>query len=287
MALRDQHGQVFIPQQPAQPQDTLRFSQQARVQGQDDHDHDHGHDHSHGHGDSSQGSHRWPPGVQATPAPAGMPPGFMVRLPDGRTGFVPQQVLSRMAGQGPQMPQGMSPGASMPPITLAGGAPLPAGLMPFQSPFLQQQAQQGGSVQALSSNAGGGLGIMPQSEGGIVASDGQQMKDIHQAATDGDLDTVKEWIERRRCDVDAPGKDGETALHWAAFKNNLKIAKYLLDHGATIDATTRVEAQTPLMWAAIEGHIKLVHFLVEAGADIQRCDGRGYNHATTPFSTIK
>ena len=57
-----------------------------------------------------------------------------------------------------------------------------------------------------------------------------------------------------------------SALHWAVMKNNVLMAKLLLEHGANINlecygkhCTSR---DTPLNEAATRGHLGVVNFLI-------------------------
>ncbi|KAI0836730.1 ankyrin [Hypoxylon sp. FL0890] len=60
---------------------------------------------------------------------------------------------------------------------------------------------------------------------------------------------------------------GRTALHYAAFKGNLRAVEFLLEKGANVDRPTRVRQWTALLMAADEGHDKVVRALLEHGAD--------------------
>ena len=115
---------------------------------------------------------------------------------------------------------------------------------------------------------------------------------------------------------DRPG-DVKTLLDYAAEQNRVKVAQYLLDHGADVNALTQREedklvnrpgisplcraayfnglermelllrhgaavnapkgAQSPLMCAAYQGNLKAVEVLVEHGADV--------NHEYGPYDT--
>lgn len=70
-------------------------------------------------------------------------------------------------------------------------------------------------------------------------------------------------------DVNDPGKDYVTPLHYAAKKCELEMAKFLVGKNATIDALAN-GAWTPLHYASEEGKYSVVVFLVENGADISK-----------------
>lgn len=61
----------------------------------------------------------------------------------------------------------------------------------------------------------------------------------------------------------------QSALHNAATKGYIKVAKTLIDHGADTDDTDD-ELKTPIQLAIKGGHLPMVKLLVEAGADPDR-----------------
>src|SRR5580698_7520533 len=69
--------------------------------------------------------------------------------------------------------------------------------------------------------------------------------------------------------------DGMTALHWAAYTNDVQMVEMLLKAGANINATTRLAALTPLFVAAREGHAAVIDLLLKAGADANSTNSTG------------
>ena len=67
-------------------------------------------------------------------------------------------------------------------------------------------------------------------------------------------------------DVDARQPDGATALHWAAFRDQLEIAGLLLAAGADVNAANELNA-TPLWLAADNASAPMVERLLAAGAN--------------------
>ena len=67
-------------------------------------------------------------------------------------------------------------------------------------------------------------------------------------------------------DVNAPQGDGATALHWAAYWDELTTARLLMAAGATV-ATTNALGVTPLWLACNNGSAAMVGALLDAGAD--------------------
>ena len=80
-----------------------------------------------------------------------------------------------------------------------------------------------------------------------------------------DTETV-EALLKQQVDVNAPQPDGATALHWAAYEDDLGLARLLTDAGAVVDAVNDYGV-TPLSLACDNGAAGMVTLLLEAGAD--------------------
>ncbi len=98
---------------------------------------------------------------------------------------------------------------------------------------------------------------------GAVAPDERVLLD---AAKRGDVAAVRSLLEEG-ADPNAAQGDGLSALHLAAQKGNLEVAKLLIDARANIEAETRIGAYTPLHLASGGGHAPVVGALLEAGAN--------------------
>ena len=86
------------------------------------------------------------------------------------------------------------------------------------------------------------------------------------AAQQGDKDAVTSLL-KEKVDVNVAPGDGTSALHWAAWRGDVDIAKLLMKAGADLEATTRLGNLTPLMLAAKTGQAGTVNALLNAGAD--------------------
>jgi ankyrin repeat protein len=97
---------------------------------------------------------------------------------------------------------------------------------------------------------------------------------LHHFANAGDLDHLKAVLEKypRLVNAKRPqaGKDETgkyTALHHAVAEGHIEVVKYLLSHGADIEADGG-HGWRPLHLAASNDDLRIVQILVEKGADI-------------------
>jgi ankyrin repeat protein len=96
---------------------------------------------------------------------------------------------------------------------------------------------------------------------GSIAADAP----VADAAEKNDPAAIRSLIERRD-DVNRAQIDGMTALHWAAYHDDLETAKLLLGARAEVKTATRY-AVTPLSLACTNGNEAMVRLFLEAGAD--------------------
>jgi len=101
---------------------------------------------------------------------------------------------------------------------------------------------------------------------------------VADAAQQGNLDAVRRLIQLK-ADVNGAQGDGSTALHWAAQKDDVELAKLLLASGANVKATTRLGAATPLFMACHNGNAPMIELLIKSGSDPNSVD----EHGTTPL----
>ncbi len=108
-----------------------------------------------------------------------------------------------------------------------------------------------------------GLFVLLLSSGGPAAATADER--LAEAVRNGDHAAVRAFVEAGD-DVDAPGPDGTTALHWAVRQDRAGIAKLLLRAGADANAANRY-GMTPLSLAGTNGNPETVALLLDAGAD--------------------
>ena len=97
---------------------------------------------------------------------------------------------------------------------------------------------------------------------------------VADAAMRGDHGSVRALLQQG-ADVNAAQGDGMTALHWAADRGDLEMARMLVYAGAGLEAVTRMAEYTPLHLASRAGHGAVVRALLEAGSDPAAPTGSG------------
>jgi uncharacterized protein len=92
--------------------------------------------------------------------------------------------------------------------------------------------------------------------------------DVFEAATVGDLDRLRELLDREAELVRARSVDDGTALHFAAFFNQPEAAGLLIERGSDITAVASTFGNVqPLHSAVAASNTETVLALLEAGAD--------------------
>jgi uncharacterized protein len=94
------------------------------------------------------------------------------------------------------------------------------------------------------------------------------------AAMNGDRDALRSLV-KQKVDVNSPQGDGTTALHWAAFRDDLDMVKLLIAAGADVKAATREGAITPLFMACTNGNAAIITELLKGGADANSVNANG------------
>jgi len=105
------------------------------------------------------------------------------------------------------------------------------------------------------------------------------MADFKWAIQNGDLDSVRQFVEKDAGAVNA-SIDGRPPLVFAADYGQVKIAEFLISKGGQLNAADK-HGITPLLAAVFEGHTQCVKILLDAGCDTngKTPDGRTYLEA--------
>jgi len=88
------------------------------------------------------------------------------------------------------------------------------------------------------------------------------------AARDGNFEAVRTLIAKR-ADVNKTARDGSTALLWAVYHSDVKMAQALLGSGANFVAANKYGV-TPMLQASRTGDAAMIAELMKAGADVKR-----------------
>jgi ankyrin repeat protein len=94
----------------------------------------------------------------------------------------------------------------------------------------------------------------------------------------GDRAAVQSLLNQK-ADVNGAQGDGNTALHWAAYRDDVEMAQMLIKAGADVKAKTRIGEYTPLFMAAKNGNAAMIDALLKAGAQATVASTTG----TTPL----
>ena len=108
-----------------------------------------------------------------------------------------------------------------------------------------------------------------------------------QAAKDADWGVVRILLEEGT-EVDETAPDGSTALHWASYWDEVRVAELLIHRGANPSAANDLGA-TPLWSASLNSSSSMVRLLIQAGANPDaalRLGAVSYTHLTLPTSDL-
>ena len=94
------------------------------------------------------------------------------------------------------------------------------------------------------------------------------------AAQQGDQAMLRQLLQHK-ANVNAAQPDGMTALHWAATRDDVPLAKMLLAAGAQTSPKTRLGELTPLFIASKRGSAPMIEVLLKAGANANATDSTG------------
>lgn len=116
--------------------------------------------------------------------------------------------------------------------------------------IIEQQINQGNDIAKLNKNAFDGV--------------------VYAILEDTDINTIKYLLSKEGNDVNKKTHDGRTYIFWAAYKNNLKLIKYLVSKNAKTNLIDS-HGYTVLNFAASAGqtNIKMYDYLIKMKANIK------------------
>jgi len=109
----------------------------------------------------------------------------------------------------------------------------------------------------------------------LLAAGSTLAAEIHDAATQGDLETVKTLLSNDATLIEARLADGKTPLHMAAYAGHNDIVSYLLERGAGINTASNANS-IALHGASYYGHPETVKLLLESGSEVNQANIHGY-----------
>lgn len=100
---------------------------------------------------------------------------------------------------------------------------------------------------------------------------------FHTAAACGSVECMEVLLKHTEdpvAKVNELDRNGSAALHKCAYDGDVRVSRWLVDHGATVDVRDTT-GTTPLLAAVKMGQRAVVSFLLSKGADVNTPDGLG------------
>ena len=120
----------------------------------------------------------------------------------------------------------------------------------------------------------GAIAALPLSAMMLAAGPTAGAAAVVDAAMSGNREAVRALL-KDGADVNTAQADGMTALHWAAQKGDVELARLLLYASANVRATTRIGGYTPLLIASRNGDASMIEALLDGGADANNATSNG------------
>src|SRR5690606_6656821 len=85
------------------------------------------------------------------------------------------------------------------------------------------------------------------------------------------LDAIANGVDVNVAEISG---NGTTALHWAAYQQDVELVEALLEAGAQPDVYN-IFGASPMMEAAVVGNAEIIRLLLAAGADVESSNPEG------------
>ncbi|XP_052775475.1 transient receptor potential cation channel subfamily A member 1-like [Mya arenaria] len=108
----------------------------------------------------------------------------------------------------------------------------------------------------------------------IMCRDCKKKTPLHHAARKGHLEMVQLLLYTDGCQLESRDEDQLTPLHEACQLKQAYVAKYLIHHGADLDARD-ISNSTPLLFAAAEGLTEILDLILNKTVEWKGLAGKG------------
>ena len=98
---------------------------------------------------------------------------------------------------------------------------------------------------------------------------------VVQAVQFDHFDVVRHYVGSNLISASSVDGDECSLLHWAAINNRVKIALFLLHHGANVNKCGGLLNESPIHWAIRKNLCEMVDVLIQNGADLSIKSGSG------------
>ncbi|UCE24219.1 MAG: ankyrin repeat domain-containing protein [Candidatus Zixiibacteriota bacterium] len=91
---------------------------------------------------------------------------------------------------------------------------------------------------------------------------------LFEAASEGNLELVKQIVIENPDLVNRPGENNSTALQFASYAGHLEVVQFLMENGADIDHKDN-DGDPALVWAVLGFRLDVAKYLLEQGASFE------------------
>merc|ERR1719343_1777896 len=117
------------------------------------------------------------------------------------------------------------------------------------------------------------MGGVPQELNPVLKKIDDAPLNLHEAAKNGDLKAVQEYLERKK-PLDSQDHKGITPLGYAIGANRIAVVKLLLDNRANAYAVDS-QGNCGLHYAAGYGRKELLEYLLKTGGNVNQSNAQG------------